>query len=1462
LARLAGLISRGREMHRGGLVLLEAESGGGKTRLLDELAQRTPPDAWVLRGQGVEEAAQRPFQLLEGVVAEIGARCRSTPEAAHDLRHRVGDRAGAIVAAVPQLAEILGGSAGGAGHDLGPEAYGETRSIAALSAMLGALGELSPPVVMLLDDCQWADGPTLRLLADWQASVDRRGSSVVVVAAFRSEEVPPDHALRAIVPLASITLSRLRTDDVRTLVESMAGPVPADALATVSNLSEGSPFMAAAVLRGLVETGALFDSPTGWTVDPERLSDVQTSRQAALFLLHRLDLLAPATVHLLSVGAVLGKEFDLKLAIELCGQDPARCAQGLAEASRRRIVWVDEQAGRARLLHDKLREALLGRLEIGHRQSLHLLAAEAIEAVDADRVFDLAYHFDAAGRGARAVPYAIRAAELARSRHSLDVAAAHYRIALAAAADEGDPATLATVAEGLGDVLTLQGAYDEATIQLDVALSLATSDPQRAALEGRLGDVAFKRGDQRSARIHLEQAVRRLRRRLPRRAAGLLVALLVEVLVQVGHSVLPRLFVGRRVRQGADEEFLAIRLYSRLAYVYWFSAGKVACAWAHLREMNLAERYPPSPELAQAYSEHAPVMTMAPWFSRGIAYAQRSLAIRRDLGDLWGQGQSLNFYGVALYAASRYRESIEKCEEAVGLLDATGDRWEANTASWHIAFAHYRLGELSEAVELSRSLHAAALGIGDDTAAGISLSGWSRASGGHLPAELVRAHLDQRNDDAHTAAEVHVAEGVRLLAEGSYADAVTVLEEAAKIVRRAGLRQEYVAPVLPWLATALRSQAEAVGPYQRSRRRRLLRRARRAARRGWWVARFYRNNAPHALRERALLAKLQGRESEARRLLTGSLAVADAQEAPYEHALSRRAWGRIGLALDGLNPDQVVAEADAAIAAMLPDPNPPPGTTDPVLVPSLSLADRFATVLAVGRQIGSAPSPPAVYAAVREAAATLLRGEWCHVLDVDDTGLAATASNEHIDMLSHSLVRRALEAGRPVVLADDPVADSADSIVMSGLRSAICAPISCDGRPVACLYVTHGNVGRLFGDEEIQLTEFITTLAGAALEHVAGTEARFGSLVRNSSDVITIVDRDATIVYQSSAVTRVFGLEPETMVRTPLADWLHPDDASVILDTLAKVVDDGGEPCLVECRLRHHDGSWRHVETAINNLVQDPGVDGVVLNSRDVSDRKEAEREVQETLEREHRMRERLEEADKLKTDFVSSVSHELRTPLTSILGYLEMLSDGYGGELTDEHARMLGIVDRNAQRLLILIEELLIMSRVESGTFRLSKGPVEIAELVDGALQAVHPDLTCRDLQVTVDVAAEADVLQGDGGQLDRVMINLLSNAIKFTPDGGRVAVSARREGDAMVIRVSDTGMGIPVADQARIFDRFFRSSATQHLVVPGTGLGLSITKAVIEEHGGAITIASRPGEGTEVTVTLPMEPAATMAE
>ena len=1219
LSALSALLDTA-ERGRGGLVLVEAESGGGKTRLLDELAlQAGRQGFWVLRGQGVDHAAHRPFQVLDGVVGAIAAPGGAGPSGA-ELRRRLGDWDEAVAVALPDLADPLGLARRA---DAGPEAYGETRSVEALAVLLDVLGRPAGPALVLLDDCQWADGLTVALLARWQGRLAARDGDddggdvhVLVVAAFRSEEVPAGHPLRAIGTAAQVRLAPFGDDDVAALCASMAGPLPAEAVAAVAGLADGSPFMASAVLRGMVETGALRDGATGWEIDPGPMGDVQTSRRAAAFLARRFELLEPDALRLLTVGAVLGKEFDLDLAVTLTGQGASQVTPALADARRRGIVWVDEDAGRASFTHDKLRESLLSRLHAAEGAALHRRAAELIERRDPERCFELAYHFDAAGDPARALPYALAAAELARRRHALDVALTHYRIAERAVAgragSEGDAALETRIAEGLGDVLTLKGEYAEATRLFHQALDRCPEAVTRAVLDGKLGDVAFKTGDQALARRHLERALRDLGGRVPGRGAGMAAAAVKEALVQALHTLFPKRFLARRSREGADREFLAIRLYSRLAYVYWFSAGKVPCAWAHLREMNLAERYPPTPELAQAYSEHAPVMTMAPWYSRGLRYAQRSLAIRRDLGDVWGQGQSLSFCGVVLYAASRYRDCIDHCREAVRLLERTGDRWEQHTATWHLAFAHYRLGELATAVEVSRRLHASATAIGDQTTAGVILSGWARAAAGAVPAELVATELARDNDDAQTAVEVRLADAVRLLHNGDLDAAVRRLEEAAAVSARAGLRQEYVAPVLPWLATALRLQLEAADPLDRRGRARRQRRASRVARRALRLSRSYRNNLPHALRERALVAAMAGRHRRADRLLAKSLDVARAQGADYEVRLTEEAAARLARARRRPGAEAELSAARAERAAL--EPLPTDGAADPLADDgrSLSLADRFESLLLVSRRIGAAPSPSAIYDGVREASVLLLRGDRGHVIEVGpDAGAApVTVSGHPLDDLSRTLLAEAVARRVPVVAGGGAEGDSSESLLLAGLRCALCAPIVSDGRVVACLYVTHHQVDDLFGDLEIQLAEFIATLAGAALEHVAGSEARFRSLAQNSSDVITIVGADGRVTYQSASVERVFGYRPEEVIGRDLAAWLHPEHSAALVAVLASPPREGETAPLVTIQVRHRDGAWRDVETAVTTLYGDPGVRGLVLNSRDVSERVALESEL------------------------------------------------------------------------------------------------------------------------------------------------------------------------------------------------------------------------------------------------------------
>ena len=228
---------------------------------------------------------------------------------------------------------------------------------------------------------------------------------------------------------------------------------------------------------------------------------------------------------------------------------------------------------------------------------------------------------------------------------------------------------------------------------------------------------------------------------------------------------------------------------------------------------------------------------------------------------------------------------------------------------------------------------------------------------------------------------------------------------------------------------------------------------------------------------------------------------------------------------------------------------------------------------------------------------------------------------------------------------------------------------------------------------------------------------------------------------------------------------------------------------------------------------------------------------------------EQLVEIDNLKDEFVSSVSHELRTPLTSISGYVELLLED---EPSEEKRGYLSIVDRNAQRLLGLVSDLLFTARLQDGRLELERAPVDMNELVTQAVESARPRAESADVELVIEAEAVPAVL-GEDVRLAQLLDNLVSNAIKFTPRGGRVCVALCLDGGYVRIEVSDTGIGIPEAERVKLFERFFRSQTALERQIQGTGLGLYISRAIVQAHGGRIGVQSSDGPGTTFIVELP---------
>ncbi|WP_235560656.1 sensor histidine kinase [Microbacterium sp. Leaf320] len=231
-------------------------------------------------------------------------------------------------------------------------------------------------------------------------------------------------------------------------------------------------------------------------------------------------------------------------------------------------------------------------------------------------------------------------------------------------------------------------------------------------------------------------------------------------------------------------------------------------------------------------------------------------------------------------------------------------------------------------------------------------------------------------------------------------------------------------------------------------------------------------------------------------------------------------------------------------------------------------------------------------------------------------------------------------------------------------------------------------------------------------------------------------------------------------------------------------------------------------------------------------------------------------EVARMKDEFVGMISHELRTPLSAIIGFLDLLQNDPAQPLTTDQQEFVGIIERNAQRLLNLVGDLLFTAQVESGRFPLERREADVVELVRNAVESAGPHAQREGIEIVAEVPTAPVRLSIDSGRIGQALDNLLSNAIKFTGSGGRVTASVRMLDGAVELAVRDTGVGIPEDEQGMLFTRFFRASTATQNAVPGVGLGLTITRAIMLAHGGSMDVTSKEGVGTEFRMLLPAAP------
>lgn len=379
---------------------------------------------------------------------------------------------------------------------------------------------------------------------------------------------------------------------------------------------------------------------------------------------------------------------------------------------------------------------------------------------------------------------------------------------------------------------------------------------------------------------------------------------------------------------------------------------------------------------------------------------------------------------------------------------------------------------------------------------------------------------------------------------------------------------------------------------------------------------------------------------------------------------------------------------------------------------------------------------------------------------------------------------------------------------------------------------------------------------------VRAGEERYRLLAENATDMITRHDERGRVTFASLAAQQLFGEPPQKIAGDGLFERVHVADRPAYLTALSRSLADN-EPIAVEFRIRRASAAesaryvWVEMRCrpvrAEDDLLDRPGV---VAVTRDISDRKAQEAEMLRT-------RDEAESANLAKTQFLANMSHELRTPLNAVIGFSEILNRELFGSLGEARYRDYArLIHESGEHLLNVVNDILDMSKIEAGKFKIVKEPFDVAPLLTSCCDIMRHTAEQGSLSLIMEVTPDIPELPADKRACKQMLLNLISNAIKFTDPGGWVRVSARYVDGTVELSVADNGIGIAERDLPKLGNPFVQANNSYDRSYDGTGLGLSVVKGLARLHGGHLELASRLGEGTIATIVLPLEGAGESAE
>ncbi|MDD5067078.1 MAG: SpoIIE family protein phosphatase, partial [bacterium] len=1128
---------------QGSICFIGGEPGIGKTRLVETIQEFAYEQGYekgglFIRGRCLNQENKIPYQpfrdslneyITKAEKQEAGQRKADTAR----IRKNLGELGEIIFRLNPNIKEILGEM-----PDLVPlEPEKENqRFLIVVADFFCQLADEGQVCILFLDDLQWADEGSFRLLESISQRINR--SNLLILGTYRSNEVSEGHSLARLkseaksqdYPVEDIRIGTLNHDRLNRMVAGLLGEKEESSCKLTGYISEktkGNPFFTITLVRELVEQKAIVWEEGTWKENWEKINSIRVPVNIIDMILLKIKDIPDDLDKLLRVASVIGREFSLDLLYHVIQKEKEAIISLVDEAVSLQLLELSiVEKGKIIFVHDRIKEAFFSKMKEDELKQYHLLIGRTLEQGSRGReeeiIFELAHHFIEAGNEEKGRIYAFRAAEKSRENYAILEAVKYYRYVKEILIKKKEQAVqYQNVLEGLGEVLRLSGLYEEALENFNELLLFIRDDLHRAKIHHKIGSTLFGLGKPFEAIAILEKTLGILKaRQTPGSLLGLFLAFTLEITKVFIHQLFPGIFINSRYRNN-QRKILATRIYTTLGYCYYFT-NMLKAGFAGLAGLNLSDKMANTYEYSFIHSIQSPIWVALGFFWMGERYSWDALDTSLRIKNRWSEGFAYLYLNFVYLAANKVEKALEYGLKAIDVLLSIGEKWELAVGfcmSWR---AYYIKGDILAGLRLTDRYVQLMIQIKDRRTMAWSLDHYRRAymflngCDDNCLADFYKALATVKsiNEAPHTVmvtASIAMAHTER----GEYKKAIEKGEEGAQMYIKTPAKGYWAIDIYGYAADAYLASLE-MEKHDRKERRRYLKRAGYLAGKARSAGKTFKIYWPIALRTTGKYYWLKGKKRKGLDYFLKDIRFCEKFRYQYELALCCYELGRF-LFRDGYNRTyskekgrEYLIKAAKLFEQIKAEPylvktrkilgvqkaTEPKSEVSPQ--ERLKLERRMDTVLNTSRYLSSILDLDELLQKIMDKTIELVgaeRGILALYPDKDEKKefkleikVVRNVKTQDTDtfQMSRSILDKVTHEMKPIIIDDASTHTefkTQASIISSGFKSVLCAPIITKGELLGVIYLDNHLVSGLFHEEDLRILELISSQAGVSIQN-------------------------------------------------------------------------------------------------------------------------------------------------------------------------------------------------------------------------------------------------------------------------------------------------------------------------------------------------------------------------------------------